>query len=143
MATLTEPVWFRFDNPPAFVAPLPNSIAVSRDGRKIAYTAATELEFGEGFQLHLRTLGSLEADPIAGGEAGVSPFCSPDGERLGFFSMSDSKLKIFELQSEAVTPLVQVFAPRGGVWREDDVIFEDQLRRQQQCRGDESRPHRR
>ncbi len=122
-ATVAEPVWFRFNDPPAMVAPLPNSIAVSRDGRKIAYTATVESEAGPMFQLHLRALGTLQARPILGGETGVSPFFSPDGERLGFFSLLDSKLKIVELQSGAVTPLVQVSTPRGGVWRDDDVIF--------------------
>ena len=91
---------------------------MSRDGRKIVYTALVETETGPIFQIHLRTLGSLQAQPIPGTETGISPFFSPDGERLGFFSMLDSKLKLVELQSGAVTPLVQVSTPRGGVWRE-------------------------
>lgn len=75
------------------------------------------------FQLYLRSLADLEPQPIPGTVMGLSPFFSPDGERLGFFSMADNKLKLVELNSGAVTPLAQVVIPRGAFWRDDEVIF--------------------
>ncbi len=118
-----DPVWFRISEPPGLSVPYPNSIAVSRDGRKIAYDALIETEQGPMMQIYLRTLGDLEPRAIPGTVLGVSPFFSPDGQRLGFFTIDSFDLKIVELETGAVTTLVRVATPRGAVWRDDDVIF--------------------
>ncbi len=121
--TVEQPVWFSVTEPAPFVAPLPNSVAVSRDGRNIAYTASVASTGAPMFQLHLRRLGATRAEPIAATQTGVSPFFSPDGDRLGFFSLREGNLQIVDLRTGAVTPLVDISTARGGVWRDDDVIF--------------------
>jgi serine/threonine-protein kinase len=57
-------------------------VAVSRDGRNIAYAAVV----GDTSQIFLRSLDRFEAIPLAGTESAVSPFFSPDGSWIGFFA---------------------------------------------------------
>ena len=56
-------------------------LAISRDGRRIAYTA--------NGQIYVRVLDDLVARPVPGtavGAAPLSPFFSPDGESIAFFA---------------------------------------------------------
>ncbi len=56
-------------------------VAISRDGRRIAYTA--------NGQIYLRVLDDLVARPVPGtaiGATPTSPFFSPDGEWIAFFA---------------------------------------------------------
>ena len=57
-------------------------IAVSPDGRTLAYAAAA----GDTTRLFLRSLDRFEAKPLPGTEGAVSPFLSPDGNWVGFFA---------------------------------------------------------
>ena len=57
-------------------------IALSPDGRRLVYAAAT----ADGSELYLRELDSFQAAPIAGTEGGHTPFFSPDGNWIGFFT---------------------------------------------------------
>jgi serine/threonine protein kinase len=59
------------------------SVAISPDGQRLAYSAATG---DEPSRLYLRELGEYAASPIPGTEGGDSPFFSPDGQWLGFFT---------------------------------------------------------
>ena len=60
---------------------------ISPDGTQLAYVAA----HSGSRQIYLRALDSLEARPVPGTEGAVSPFFSPDGQWLGFFSGSNMK----------------------------------------------------
>jgi serine/threonine protein kinase/Tol biopolymer transport system component len=63
-------------------AGLPPPVAISRDGRSIAYVARRST----GNRIYLRRINDLSGQPIAGTEGGFSPFFSPDGRWLGFTS---------------------------------------------------------
>jgi serine/threonine-protein kinase len=63
------------------VTGLPN-IALSRDGRYIAYVATR----GGTQQIFLRAMDNAETRPVSGTEGGTGPFFSPDGQWLGFFA---------------------------------------------------------
>ncbi len=59
------------------------SIAISPDGRQIAFVAGS----ADGpAQIWVRQLGDFTVKPVPGTEGGKSPFFSPDGQWLGFFA---------------------------------------------------------
>jgi serine/threonine-protein kinase len=95
------------------------SLALSPDGTKLVYVVSK----GGIKQLHLRELDKFEARPIPGTEDARSPFFSPDGEWIAFFT--SSKLKKVSLASGALVSLCDVFPDvcSGGSWSADDVIY--------------------
>ena len=56
-------------------------IALSPDGSTLAYAANVD---GNGAQLYLRHLDTLDTRPISGTQPGRNPFFSPDGDWVGF-----------------------------------------------------------
>ncbi len=93
-------------------------IAVSPDGRHLAFTAAT----GGNVQLWVRALDSTEARPLAGTQGAIYPFWSPDNRFIGFFA--EGRLKKIEFTGGPVQTLCE--APRtlsGGDWSRDGVIL--------------------
>src|SRR5262245_17550638 len=92
-------------------------IAVSPDGRHLAFTAAT----GGKVQLWVRPLNSTEARALADTQGAILPFWSPDSRFIGFFA--DGWLKKIEVTSGLVQPLCEVLVPFGGVWSRAGVIL--------------------
>ncbi|MGH9835315.1 MAG: protein kinase domain-containing protein, partial [Blastocatellia bacterium] len=94
-------------------------IAVSPDGRHLAFTAAT----GGNLQLWVRALDSIEARPLAGTQGAIYPFWSPDSRFIGFFA--DGKLKKIEFTGGPVQTLCEVLGPPfGGAWsRAGTILF--------------------
>ena len=77
-----EPVRFAVTLPAGVsldAAPVGTAIALSPDGRQVAFVANSA---GRLTQLWLRRLDALSAQPLAGTEGAVSPFWSPDGRFL-------------------------------------------------------------
>ena len=74
-------------------------IALSPDGRRLVYAAETD----EASQLYLRELHSFQTAPVAGTEGGHTPFFSPDGNWIGFFT--DDALKKVAVGGGASTVL--------------------------------------
>jgi Tol biopolymer transport system component len=102
------------------VAPLiGNTLAVSPDGRRLAFIALT----ADGKQLlWIRPLDSRVAQPLAGTESALSPFWSPDGRFLGFFA--GSKLKKIEASGGPPQTLCDLRGPGlGGTWNRDGIIL--------------------
>ena len=124
--------WLRPQAPPAptvrFVLALPEgqrvrdatgtTLALSRDGTRLAYVGRA----GGGRRLYVRQLDQLEARPLPGTEEAASPFFSPDGQWVAFFS-EDSKLKKVALAGGAPIDLAVAPAIRGGSWGDDDNII--------------------
>ena len=90
---------------------------LSADGQRLAFVASSP----EGRTvLGVRSLGSLQAQRLAGTEGATFPFWSPDGDQLGFFA--DRKLKKVSLAGGAVTTLCETAVAAGGAWSRDNII---------------------
>jgi hypothetical protein len=71
-------------------------------------------------QLYVRRLDRLDATPLAGTDDAASPFFSPDGQWIGFFS--DGKLKKIAVTGGAVVEVCSAPTPRGAAWDKDGTI---------------------
>jgi serine/threonine-protein kinase len=91
---------------------LTSSLAISPDGRRIAFVVEEE---AGGRRIYLRNLDDLEAKPVAGTEEGEMPFFSPDGGWLGFKS-ANSVMKV-SLRGGAPVRITGVSMARGPVAR--------------------------
>jgi len=90
--------------------------ALSPDGTKLAFTASPP----DGPSvLFVRALNSLDATAIAGTADASSPFWSPDGQQLGFFS--GRKLKRVGLSGGSPVTLADGYC--CGTWNRDGVIL--------------------
>jgi Tol biopolymer transport system component len=99
----------------------PGLLAVSPDGRRIAFaTAGNQISSTVPARLWVRRLGSLVAEPITGTETGNQPFWSPDGRFLGF-SAADSSLKRVDVVGGSVVTLAEWGL--GGAWNRAGVIL--------------------
>ena len=90
-------------------------VAISPDGTQIVYVA-------DG-QLYLRNLDAMEAKPIPGTDEDPSnPFFSPDGEWIGFFSITDQQLKKIAITGGPPVMLCDATFLFGVIWSSDDSI---------------------
>ncbi len=94
------------------------SLALARDGKHLVYGAVSD----EGQHLYLRSIDSFETTRIPGSEGGRSPFFSPDGIWIGFFS-GDFKMKKVLVAGGGLLPICDVpVGDSGAVWLEDNRI---------------------
>ncbi len=94
-----------------------NNVALSPDGRTIAYVATRD---GVA-RLYVRLLSSFDAAPLAGTEGALNPFFSPDSRWIGFFAQD--KLKKIPVSGGAAQALAPDSGPSGGAsWGEDGTI---------------------
>jgi Tol biopolymer transport system component len=95
----------------------PTSLALSPDGRQLAFVATTE---GQS-RVWVRPLDDTDARALAGTEGASFPFWAPDARAIGFFA--EGKLKRVDLTGGA--PQVVADAPngRGATWNSEDVIL--------------------
>jgi eukaryotic-like serine/threonine-protein kinase len=104
----------------AFTNPGRHKIAISPDGANIVYVANQKL--------YLRSLADMEARPIPGmamekGPA-LSPFFSPDGRWVGFFSGGQiGQIKKVAIIGGAAVTLCDAMNPFGATWASDDQIY--------------------
>jgi Tol biopolymer transport system component/DNA-binding winged helix-turn-helix (wHTH) protein len=92
-------------------------IAVSPDGKWLAFTAAT----GSRVQLWLRSLEGNKVNRLEGTDGASHPFWSPDSRFVGFFA--SGKLKKVELGGGLPVTLCQASAGTGGTWNREGVIL--------------------
>ena len=93
------------------------SFALSPDGRQIVLSG----EGPRGPQLWVRSLDALGLRPLAGTEAAIYPFWSPDSRSIGFFA--NSRLKRLDLDGGAPQMLANVITPAGGTWNSAGTIL--------------------
>jgi Tol biopolymer transport system component len=94
-----------------------SSVAVSPDGRLVAFTARADNKT----LLYLRALDRFEFTPVAGTEDANNPFFSPDGRWIGFFA--GEKLKKVSIDGGAPVLVADVVTARGETWGADDNIY--------------------
>uniref|UniRef100_A0A832I3P8 Dipeptidylpeptidase IV N-terminal domain-containing protein n=1 Tax=Eiseniibacteriota bacterium TaxID=2212470 RepID=A0A832I3P8_UNCEI len=105
--------------PHARLSGLIQSIAISPDGRTVAFVAA---DSAGTVRLWVRPLEAVIARPLPGTENGDLPFWSPDGRALGFFA--DGKLKRIGVEGGRAEVLADAPDPRGGAWGAGgDIVF--------------------
>ncbi len=95
-------------------------LAVSPDGKKFVYSTSKGL--------YLRSLGKLTAGPIVGTEGATqSPFFSPDGNWIGYFSLGDRKLKKIAIDGGIPVALCDFTQVADASWGADNVITYGQI----------------
>jgi len=94
-------------------------IAVSLDGRHLAFVATTE---GRQ-QLWLRSLGSLTAQPLAGTDGAISPFWSPDSHYVGFFASGTGELKKIAVSGGPAITICAAQVDGVPTWGRDGTIL--------------------
>jgi serine/threonine protein kinase len=109
----------RFTVPPPEKLSFGESIAVSPDGQRLAFSAT---DASGKTVLWIRALDALAPQPFPGTEGARFPFWSPDSRSIGFFA--DSKLKRIEVAGGPAQTLADVsIEPRGGTWGADGTIL--------------------
>jgi eukaryotic-like serine/threonine-protein kinase len=108
------------------IAPPPNAtfssleklLAISPDGRQVAFTA---VDRSGQRSLWVRPLDTLEARALPGTDDADTPFWSPDSKLIGFFS--HSKLKKVDPNGGQPEVICDAGAdPEGATWNRDGVI---------------------
>ena len=94
----------------------PAPVAISPDGRRIAFVAGTP---GKS-QIYLQSLDALKATALAGTEGASWPFWSPDSRSLGFFA--HGQLRRIDADGGAPVDICEARVPRGGSWGADGLI---------------------
>jgi len=93
-------------------------VALSPDGRKLAYVART----AEGMELlWVRPLDTPSAQSLGGTEGAFYPFWSPDSQSLGFFA--GGKLKTVSASGGPILTVCDAPGPRGGTWSGQGIIL--------------------
>jgi serine/threonine-protein kinase len=93
------------------------ALALTRDGRRLAYVA----KVGATTRICIRDMSVGTVVPLAGTEGGHTPFFSPDGAFLAFFS--EGKLKKIPTEGGVVESLADAPNPYGGAWGDDGWIY--------------------
>jgi serine/threonine protein kinase/Tol biopolymer transport system component len=101
----------------ASVRPSRTAMAISPDGRWVAFTA---LQAG-ATQLYARELDRADATPVRGTEGAAAPFFSADGAWIGFWA--DNKIKKVPTTGGPISTICDVQRPEGASWAEDGTIF--------------------
>jgi eukaryotic-like serine/threonine-protein kinase len=104
--------------PPPSTSFVPYNFAISPDGRRLAFVAATQ---DGGTALWIRSLAAGAAQQLTGTEGATYPFWSPDSRQVGFFQAS--KLKSIDPGSGAVQILCDAPGAFGGAWNDRGTII--------------------
>jgi eukaryotic-like serine/threonine-protein kinase len=96
----------------------PNSVAVSPDGRQLAFVAAGP---SSSDVVWVRALDALQARALAGTERGGQPFWSPDGHDIGFWL--DGSIAKIPAAGGPVEVLANGGARARGAWSRDGTIL--------------------
>ena len=105
---------------------LPVNQAFTRTGRPVVAVApdGSQFVYVANDQLYLKKLDEQEARPIAGADGIVTtPFFSPKGNSIGFFSDRDNQIKKVSVEGGIPVPITPASNPFGASWGPDDRIL--------------------
>ena len=111
-------------SPPPGRCPPQLSVAVSPDGRRLAYVST---DASGGSRLWVRDLDALAPHALAGTEDAAHPFWAPDGSAIGF--VAAGKLKRVDAGGGQVLTLADIAARSGATWSSTGVILFVRARR--------------
>jgi eukaryotic-like serine/threonine-protein kinase len=112
-----SPASMRFSIPPPEKTAYGGSVAISPDGTRLAFVAASS----DGKKLlWARPFASVTAQPLPGTEGASYPFWSPDSRFIGFFA--SGKLKRIDIVGGLPQTLGDAPDGRGGTWNREGVI---------------------
>ena len=103
--------------PPQSTSFVPYNFAISPDGRRLAFVAATP---DGGTALWIRSLAAGAAQQLTGTKGAMYPFWSPDNRQVGFFS--GGKLKSVDPGGGAVQIICDAPGGAGGTWNDHGTI---------------------
>src|SRR5258706_672343 len=94
-------------------------IAISPDGQRLAYVAKGT----DGpSRLYLRRMDEFDGSPIPGTDSASSPYFSPDGQWVGFFTAD--RIKKVSVDGGAITEVANVMpGAQGASWGADGYIY--------------------
>ncbi|MCI0607297.1 protein kinase [bacterium] len=93
-------------------------LAVSPDGKKIAFTASDESDHSH---VYVRFLDKLEARKLTGTQDANQPFWSPDSRFIAFFA--NGKLKKVDISGAPPLTLCDAPIGRSGAWNKEGIIL--------------------
>ncbi len=96
----------------------PGPVAVSPDGRRIAFAARDR---SGRILLWVRSLDSGEAEMLRGTEGASYPFWSPDSRMIGFFA--GGQLKKIDASGGPAVAISDAPTGKGGSWNRDGTIL--------------------
>ena len=96
-------------------------LAVSRDGRKVAFVAGAE---GNSGLIWWQSLDSAEQHMLPGTEGANGLFWSPDGKSIGFYRTRDSQYQRIDLGGGPIVTIARVekAGSSSAYWSEDGTI---------------------
>jgi len=100
-----------------FGAAFSSRLAISRDGRRLAYVSKRGGKGG----IYVRQMGSSSTTLVDGTSRATGVFFSPDGEQLGFFSAG--KLRKVSLRGGPIGIICDVGEGAGAAWGDDNMII--------------------
>ena len=103
--------------PPTFTGDSISHLALSPDGRRLAFVAPTT---GGQAMLWVRPLDGIGAQPLAGTEGAAAPFWSPDSQFIAF--VAGGKLRKIDAAGGRVITLCDADAALPGAWNANGVI---------------------
>jgi serine/threonine-protein kinase len=103
---------------PLLLAPTPSSIAISPDGRRIAYVASVA---GGPQKLLTRRLDEASAQALGGTDGAANPLFSADGQWIVFHD--GVRLDKISVDGGAVAHVVTSGILAGATWTEDDHLL--------------------
>lgn len=107
------------------------AFALSPDGRTVAMAVTFDSGADRRTRLYVRTLDQLEGTILPGTEAATSPFFSPDGKWIGFFTGAARVLKKVAVAGGPPITLAEGASLRQhGSWGTDGVIVFSNATRQ-------------
>jgi len=100
-----------------------DALAISTDGRRIAFVGRTAGEITT--HLFVRDLDQFEARRLPETESASSPFFSPDGQWLGFYSWPDGRLKTVPITGGSPQVVCECEPILSADWGPDGTIIMD------------------